>query len=245
MNTGAKVFIADGISKVYTMGDINVHALRDISLTIESGEYLAIMGPSGSGKSTLMHIMGCLDRPTSGSMYLRGQDINSLSDAELAEIRNAEIGFVFQNFNLLPSMSILANVEMPLLYAGVPARERRMRATTTLGIVGLADRLQHKPSELSGGQRQRASIARAMVNRPAILLADEPTGNLDTATGEEIMGLFAELNAKGNTIIVVTHERAVAERASRIVHIRDGCIEHVETRAHDKSGGTGWEAVEG
>ncbi|NMB46001.1 MAG: ABC transporter ATP-binding protein [Firmicutes bacterium] len=227
------------------MGDINVHALRDISLTIESGEYLAIMGPSGSGKSTLMHIMGCLDRPTSGSMYLRGQDINSLSDAELAEIRNAEIGFVFQNFNLLPSMSILANVEMPLLYAGVPARERRMRATTTLGIVGLADRLQHKPSELSGGQRQRASIARAMVNRPAILLADEPTGNLDTATGEEIMGLFAELNAKGNTIIVVTHERAVAERASRIVHIRDGCIEHVETRAHDKSGGTGWEAVEG
>lgn len=245
MNTGAKVFIADGISKVYTMGDINVHALRDISLTIESGEYLAIMGPSGSGKSTLMHIMGCLDRPTSGSMYLRGQDINSLSDAELAEIRNAEIGFVFQNFNLLPSMSILANAEMPLLYAGVPARERRMRATTTLGIVGLADRLQHKPSELSGGQRQRASIARAMVNRPAILLADEPTGNLDTATGEEIMGLFAELNAKGNTIIVVTHERAVAERASRIVHIRDGCIEHVETRAHDKSGGTGWEAVEG
>jgi len=245
VNTGAKVFIADGISKVYTMGDINVHALRDISLTIESGEYLAIMGPSGSGKSTLMHIMGCLDRPTSGSMYLRGQDINSLSDAELAEIRNAEIGFVFQNFNLLPSMSILANVEMPLLYAGVPARERRMRATTTLGIVGLADRLQHKPSELSGGQRQRASIARAMVNRPAILLADEPTGNLDTATGEELMGLFAELNAKGNTIIVVTHERAVAERASRIVHIRDGCIEHVETRAHDKSGGTGWEAVEG
>ncbi|NLA59362.1 MAG: ABC transporter ATP-binding protein [Firmicutes bacterium] len=227
------------------MGDVKVHALRNISFAIESGEYVAIMGPSGSGKSTLMHIMGCLDRPTSGSLYLRGKDISSLADGELAEIRNAEIGFVFQNFNLLPNISILENVELPMLYAGVPPKERRERAVQALEMVGLGNRLHHKPSEVSGGQRQRASIARAVVNRPAIVLADEPTGNLDSATGAEIMELFDELNAKGNTIILVTHERDVAEHASRIIHILDGEIARVEIRTGTNgSGEQGWEAVE-
>lgn len=244
MNNGSKVFIADKISKVYTMGDVRVKALGDISFTIGSGEYVAIMGPSGSGKSTLMHIMGCLDRPTSGSLYLRGKDISSLSDGELAEIRNAEIGFVFQNFNLLPNMSILENVELPLLYAGVPAKERRTRAIKALEVVGLANRVSHKPNEVSGGQKQRASIARAMVNQPAILLADEPTGNLDTATGKEIMALFDELNAKGNTIILVTHERDVAEHATRIIYILDGQIEHFEFRTLDEEHIPVWEVVE-
>ncbi len=244
MINGARVFVADGISKVYTMGDIKVHALRDISFAIEAGEYVAIMGPSGSGKSTLMHIMGCLDRPTSGSMYLRGKDISSLSDGELAEIRNADIGFVFQNFNLLSNISILENVEMPMLYAGIPPRERRERAVRALEMVGLGDRMHHKPSEVSGGQRQRAAIARAIVNRPAIVLADEPTGNLDSATGTEIMELFDELNAKGNTIILVTHERDIAEHASRIIHILDGKIDRVEVRTERNGSVQGWEAVE-
>ena len=244
MNNGSKVFIADQVSKVYEMGKVVVRALQDVSFTIKPGEYVAIMGPSGSGKSTLMHIMGCLDRPTSGSLYLRGKDISSLSDSELAEIRNAEIGFVFQNFNLLPSMSIQENVEMPLLYAGVPAKERRRQAVATLGMVGLADRLKHKPTEVSGGQKQRACIARALVNQPAILLADEPTGNLDTGTGEEIMALFDDLNAKGNTIVLVTHERDVAEHASRILYIRDGRIEHVEVRGQGEDDITAWEALE-
>lgn len=245
MNNSSKVFIADGIDKVYAMGDVKVNALRDISFSIQTGEYVAIMGPSGSGKSTLMHIMGCLDRPTSGSLYLRGKDIGSLSDGELAEIRNTEIGFVFQNFNLLPNMSILENVELPLLYAGMPARERRTRATWALEVVGLADRLRHKPNEISGGQKQRVSIARAMVNQPAILLADEPTGNLDTATGKEIMALFDELNAKGNTIILVTHERDVAEHATRIIYILDGRIEHFEFRIQDEEEHVPvWEVVE-
>lgn len=244
MINGARVFVADGISKVYTMGDIKVHALRDISFAIEAGEYVAIMGPSGSGKSTLMHIMGCLDRPTSGSMYLRGKDISSLSDGELAEIRNADIGFVFQNFNLLSNVSILENVEMPMLYAGIPPRERRERAVRALEMVGLGDRMHHKPSEVSGGQRQRAAIARAIVNRPAIVLADEPTGNLDSATGTEIMELFDELNAKGNTIILVTHERDIAEHASRIIHILDGKIDRVEVRTERNGSVQGWEAVE-
>ncbi|NLY52591.1 MAG: ABC transporter ATP-binding protein [Firmicutes bacterium] len=226
------------------MGDIKVHALRDISFAIEAGEYVAIMGPSGSGKSTLMHIMGCLDRPTSGSMYLRGKDISSLSDGELAEIRNADIGFVFQNFNLLSNISILENVEMPMLYAGIPPRERRERAVRALEMVGLGDRMHHKPSEVSGGQRQRAAIARAIVNRPAIVLADEPTGNLDSATGTEIMELFDELNAKGNTIILVTHERDIAEHASRIIHILDGKIDRVEVRTERNGSVQGWEAVE-
>jgi putative ABC transport system ATP-binding protein len=244
MNNGAKVFIADGVTKMYEMGKIVVHALKSISFTIEPGEYVAIMGPSGSGKSTLMHIMGCLDRPTSGSLYLRGRDISSLSDSDLAEIRNTEIGFVFQNFNLLPSMSILENVEMPLLYAGVLAKERRTRAVAALEMVGLADRLKHKPAEVSGGQKQRVAIARALVNQPAIILADEPTGNLDTGTGEEIMELFDDLNAKGITIILVTHERDVAEHASRILYIRDGQIEHVEARGQSEDGATIWEALE-
>ena len=244
MINGARVFVADGISKVYTMGDIKVHALRDISFAIEAGEYVAIMGPSGSGKSTLMHIMGCLDRPTSGSMYLRGKDISSLSDGELAEIRNADIGFVFQNFNLLSNISILENVEMPMLYAGIPPRERRERAVRALEMVGLGDRMHHKPSEVSGGQRQRAALARAIVNRPAIVLADEPTGNLDSATGTEIMELFDELNAKGNTIILVTHERDIAEHASRIIHILDGKIDRVEVRTERNGSVQGWEAVE-
>jgi putative ABC transport system ATP-binding protein len=245
VSSGAKVFVADGISKVYTMGDVKVHALRDISFAIETGEYVAIMGPSGSGKSTLMHIMGCLDRPTSGSLYLRGKDISFLSDGELAEIRNADIGFVFQNFNLLPNISILENVEMPMLYAGVSPRERRERAVRALEMVRLGDRMHHKPSEVSGGQRQRAAIARAVVNRPAIVLADEPTGNLDSVTGTEIMELFDELNANGNTIILVTHEREVAEHASRIIHILDGRIDREEIRIEsNSSGGQGWEAVE-
>ncbi|MGI6566161.1 MAG: ABC transporter ATP-binding protein [Firmicutes bacterium] len=237
MSDRVKVFAADGISKVYTIGDIEVHALRSISFAIENGEYVAIMGPSGSGKSTLMHIMGCLDRPTSGSMYLRGKDVSSLSDGDLAEIRNAEIGFVFQNFNLLPNISILENVELPMIYAGVPPKERRARAVRALEMVGLGDRLHHKPSEVSGGQRQRASIARAIVNRPAIVLADEPTGNLDSVTGTEIMELFDELNANGNTIILVTHERDVAEHASRIIHILDGRVDRVEVRTQENGSG--------
>ena len=237
MSDRVKVFAADGISKVYTIGDIEVHALRSISFAIENGEYVAIMGPSGSGKSTLMHIMGCLDRLTSGSMYLRGKDVSSLSDGDLAEIRNAEIGFVFQNFNLLPNISILENVELPMIYAGVPPKERRARAVRALEMVGLGDRLHHKPSEVSGGQRQRASIARAIVNRPAIVLADEPTGNLDSVTGTEIMELFDELNANGNTIILVTHERDVAEHASRIIHILDGRVDRVEVRTQENGSG--------
>jgi putative ABC transport system ATP-binding protein len=244
VNGSQQVFIADEISKSYTMGDLTVNALRNVSFTIQAGEYLAIMGPSGSGKSTLMHIMGCLDRPTSGALYLTGRAIGSLSDAELAEIRNAEIGFVFQSFNLLPSMSILENVELPLLYAGVKASERRTRATAALDTVGLGDRLHHKPSEVSGGQRQRAATARALVNNPAILLADEPTGNLDTATGKEIMELLDELNANGNTIILVTHEREVAEHASRIIFIKDGEIERFEVRRQSDGQLPVWEAMD-
>jgi putative ABC transport system ATP-binding protein len=206
------------------MGAETIHALRDVSLVVGHGEYLAVMGPSGSGKSTLMNLIGCLDTPSSGMYELNGVSVGEMDDNQLAEIRNREIGFVFQTFNLLPRANALHNVELPLIYAGVGADERRQIALGALSTVGLGDRIQHKPNELSGGQRQRVSVARALVNRPSILLADEPTGNLDTKTGAEIMTLFDELSQKGHTIIVVTHEEDVARHARRIVRLRDGLI---------------------
>ena len=212
------------ISRRYQMGAETVHALRGVSLEIARGEYVAIMGPSGSGKSTLMNLLGCLDTPTAGSYELNGVQVSQMDDNDLAEIRNREIGFVFQTFNLLARSNALRNVELPLIYAGVPAEERRKTALDALTQVGLADRVHHKPNELSGGQRQRVAIARALVNNPAILLADEPTGNLDSKTGNEIMALFEELSRKGHTIIVVTHEEDIAMRARRIIRLRDGLI---------------------
>jgi len=206
------------------MGGETVHALRDVSLAIQRGEYVAIMGPSGSGKSTLMNLIGCLDTPTSGNYELNGAHVSDMNDNQLAEIRNHEIGFVFQTFNLLSRSNALHNVELPLIYTGMPAEERRQVALDALAQVGLADRVHHKPNELSGGQRQRVAVARALVNKPSILLADEPTGNLDTKTGDEIMALFAELSRKGNTIILVTHEEEIAKHAHRILRIRDGLI---------------------
>src|SRR5215813_7255608 len=211
--------------KTYTMGDEEIHALRGVSLSIERGEYVAIMGPSGSGKSTLMNLIGCLDTPSQGTYLLNGKEVSRMNDNELAHIRNVEIGFVFQTFNLLPRATALHNVELPLVYAGVNAKDRQERARAALEKVELASRMSHKPSELSGGQRQRVAIARALVNNPSILLADEPTGNLDSKTGAEIMSLFERLHHAGNTIVLVTHEADVAAFARRTIHIRDGKVE--------------------
>jgi putative ABC transport system ATP-binding protein len=216
------------IAKVYQVGSEEVHALRDVSVKIDKNEYVAIMGPSGSGKSTLMNMLGCLDTPTSGIYDFKGVSVSEMTDNELARIRNKEIGFVFQTFNLLARSDAVHNVELPLIYAGIPSFERKERAKQALIDVGLGDRMHHKPNELSGGQRQRVAIARALVSNPAIILADEPTGNLDSKTGEEIMNLFHEIHEKGNTIILVTHEEYIAEHALRIVRLKDGLIEKDE-----------------
>ena len=223
------VIKTEELAKVYEMGAEQVHALRGVNVEIRKGEYVAIMGPSGSGKSTLMNLIGCLDSPTSGKYWLAGRLVSDLDDDELAYIRNKEIGFVFQTFNLLPRATALHNVELPLIYNGTPAEERIEKARKALERVDLADRMQHKPNELSGGQRQRVAIARALVNNPSIVLADEPTGNLDSKTGEEIMTLFENLYRQGNTIILVTHENDIARHAHRIIHIRDGKIASDET----------------
>jgi putative ABC transport system ATP-binding protein len=217
--------LTEDLWKTYEMGGEKLHALRGIDLTIRKGEYVAIMGPSGSGKSTLMNLIGCLDTPTSGRYWLAGRLVSELDDDELAAIRNKEIGFVFQTFNLLPRATALHNVELPMIYNGTPSEERLARAKRALEAVDLGERMFHKPNELSGGQRQRVAVARALVNSPSIVLADEPTGNLDTKTGDEIMALFARLHHEGNTIILVTHENDIARRADRIIHVRDGKVE--------------------
>jgi len=214
----------EDLAKSYGTGAIEVHALCDVTLQIEKGEYVALMGPSGSGKSTLMHLLGCLDTPTSGRYLFNDRDISTLGDTELAHLRNREIGFVFQSFNLLPRLSAQSNVQLPMLYAGVPIRERSTRAAELLEMVGLKDRMAHKPNELSGGETQRVAIARAFANRPSVVLADEPTGNLDSKTGVEIMRLFGSLAEQGNTIILVTHDQAVAGHARRVIRLIDGRI---------------------
>jgi putative ABC transport system ATP-binding protein len=227
VNSGIVIQTED-LWKTYEMGAEQLHALRGVSIEIRKGEYVAIMGPSGSGKSTLMNLIGCLDTPSKGNYWLAGRLVSQLDDDELAYIRNKEIGFVFQTFNLLPRATALHNVELPMIYNGTPAEERLDRAKKTLQQVDLGERMMHKPNELSGGQRQRVAIARALVNNPSILLADEPTGNLDSQTGEEIMGLFARLHQSGNTIILVTHEPDIAAHAHRVIRLRDGKVERDE-----------------
>lgn len=221
----SEIIRTEGIQKYYYLGAETVKAVRGIDLLIERGEFVAVMGPSGSGKSTFMNVLGCLDTPTEGRYWLNGQLVSELSEDELARVRNREIGFVFQTFNLLPRATCLHNVELPLVYAGVPAKERKERAAAKLELVGLGDRMDHKPPEISGGQRQRVAVARALVNEPALLLADEPTGNLDSATSTEIMDVLTTLNRDGQTIVLVTHEHDIAEYAKRQVHLRDGVIE--------------------
>ncbi len=220
-----KVIDIQGIGKTYKIGEVEVHALREVDLQINKGEFVALMGPSGSGKSTLMNVLGCLDTPSRGNYTLNGIDVSHMSDNELAEIRNKEIGFIFQTFNLLARNTALDNVALPLVYAGVNKKDRISKAQQVLKSVGLGDRMDHKPNELSGGQRQRVAIARALVNNPSIILADEPTGNLDSKTSNEIMDLLDEIHEKGNTVIIVTHEEDIAKRAKRIVRLRDGLIE--------------------
>jgi putative ABC transport system ATP-binding protein len=227
---GGALIHAEDLWRTYVMGAEEIHALRGVSFEIMKGEYVAVMGPSGSGKSTLMNIIGCLDTPSKGRYVLHGNVVSEMDDDQLAAVRNREIGFVFQTFNLLPRATALHNVELPLVYAGVPKEERLEKARRALEMVDLGDRVNHRPNELSGGQRQRVAVARALVMGPAILLADEPTGNLDSATGEEIMRLFERLYTEGNTIILVTHERDIAEHAHRTIHIRDGQIEKDEQR---------------
>jgi putative ABC transport system ATP-binding protein len=223
--SGLPLIRLEGVVKTYDAGELEVKALSGIDLDIREGQMVAIIGPSGSGKSTLMHILGCLDAPTSGTYHLDGQDVSTLTGFQLAAIRNRKVGFVFQTFNLLPRASLLRNVELPLLYGGIAGGERRVRATEALRRVGLGERVKHKPSELSGGQRQRAAIARALVNEPSLVLADEPTGNLDTRTGLEILDLFDEMHAHGETVVIVTHDPRIAERCERVVRIVDGRIE--------------------
>ncbi|MFM8493135.1 MAG: ABC transporter ATP-binding protein [Bacteroidota bacterium] len=222
MNT---VIDLKGVGRSYVMGQEQIHALRSVTFSIARGEYVALMGPSGSGKSTLMNLIGCLDTPSKGAYFLSGQEVSRMNDQQLAEVRNREIGFVFQTFNLLPRLTALENVALPLVYAGVSRTERLDRAAEVLDRVGLTSRMKHKPNELSGGQRQRVAVARALVNRPSILLADEPTGNLDSKTSIDIMNLFADIHAQGNTIVLVTHEEEIARYAHRIVRLRDGNIE--------------------
>jgi putative ABC transport system ATP-binding protein len=234
LNAKPVVRITD-VKRTYQMGEVEVGALRGVSLRVERGEFVSIMGPSGCGKSTLMHILGCLDRPTAGDVRLDEVDVDEMDDNELAQIRNRKVGFVFQTFNLLPKLNAIENVELPLIYAGVGFEERRARAAKLLGTVGLKERLFHKPSELSGGQSQRVAIARSLANDPSLILADEPTGNLDSTSGEEIIRLFQELNNKGITLIIVTHDQEIAEHSKRIVRLKDGLIvadELVNNRRH-------------
>ncbi|WP_448522745.1 ABC transporter ATP-binding protein [Pseudothermotoga sp.] len=228
----AEIIRVENVKKIYRMGDNEVRALDGVSLVVEEGEFLIVMGPSGSGKTTLLHLMGCLDKPTEGEIYIASTPISKLNDSQLAKIRNKMIGFVFQQFNLLPRLTALENVELPMIYAGVPKAARRKKAKELLELVGLGDRLHHRPTQLSGGQMQRVAIARALANDPMVLLADEPTGNLDSKSGEEILKIFSELNERGQTIIIVTHDPEVAKHGDRIVRMRDGKIVSEEVNVH-------------